>query len=245
MKQGWSRTEIAALVDGSIEDEAQAERLRRIVEIDPDAAAFASSIERSNQLLRGAFDAPMQESTPASIEAAIGLTPASSMTRQLWCRVPAWASTAAAASLALVIGIALGVRYAPHGDGRVGALGELAADAPIARALETLRSGETSKDGVQPTLTFHDSDGAVCREFEVVGELPSDLEMGVACRGDDGRWNVLTLTAGSNAEPTSQDYVPASGPAKNALDATLDAIGAGPPMSPQQELKLIRQGWAD
>ena len=92
-------------------------------------------------------------------------------------------------------------------------------------------------------LSFRDGAGRPCREFEVIGSLPEELEFGIACRNASGPWHVEIVVAAPQTEPGPQGFAPASGPAADALDAKLDALGAGPALSPEDEASLLRQGW--
>ena len=71
MTRSWSEEKIAALVDGSLEDEAEAEALRQLLERDPEARAYADQLRRANALLRDAYEVPADEPTPAAIQAAL------------------------------------------------------------------------------------------------------------------------------------------------------------------------------
>lgn len=248
MSRDWSEEKIAALIDGSIEDEQEAEALRRAIENDPEAKAYADRIERSNALLREAFDVPAEEPMPAAIEAAIHGEPGGEPGKVAVLRprrtARAWLPTAIAASVALVIGVSIGGFFSEPGERVIAALGDAPLDGPLHAALEALPSGSASPEGVQPMLTFRDGAGRACREFEVTGELPEALEFGIACRSPEGRWHVEIVVAAPETEPGPQGFAPASGPGSDALDAMLDALGATPAMSPEDEAALLEGGWS-
>lgn len=92
-------------------------------------------------------------------------------------------------------------------------------------------------------LTFKDAQGRYCREFEVNGDLPSELEFGIACRTEEEAWHVEIIVTAPQAKRGEDGFVPASGPGADALEAMLDALGAGLPLSPNNELQAIQGGW--
>ncbi len=243
MTKDWTEEKIAALVDGSLEDEAEATALRRVLETDPEARAYADAVRRSNELVREAFDAPADEPIPAGIQAAIFGEPGKVEVLRPRPRRAGWVPTAIAASLALAIGLAAGQYFAGTQQPPIVALGDAALDGPLHAALETLPSGAISDRGVQPMLSFRDGAGRPCREFEVIGDLPEELEFGIACRSDSGRWHVKIVVAAPETEPGPEGFAPASGPGADALAAMLDALGAGPALSPEDEASLLEQGW--
>ncbi len=234
---------IARLVDGSLEGDPREQEIRDLVANNPEAMAYAEQIERSNRLIRAAFEAPMREPMPAGIRATLFALPGKvAMLR----RPRVWVPTAIAASLVLAIGIGGGISLLPTPETQIVVLGDVAPDGPLHLALETLPSGSLSDAGVQPMLTFLDADGRACREFEVIGELPEELELGIACRQPAGGWHVeVVVTAPiADATPLGDGFAPASGgPADKTLEAMLDALGAGPTLSPDEEAALLQNGW--
>ncbi|MEL6576279.1 MAG: hypothetical protein AAFQ81_10350 [Pseudomonadota bacterium] len=235
---------IARLIDGSLAGDPREREIRDLVANDPDAMAYAEQIERSNRMIRAAFEAPMREPLPAGIRAAIFGQPGKVAVLR---RPSAWIPTAIAASLALAIGVGAGIAWlAPSSDGQIAVLGDVAPNSPLFAALETLPSGSLSAAGVQPMLSFYDQDGRACREFEVIGELPEELEFGIACREPTGVWHVEVVVAApiADATPVGDGFVPASGgPAEATLEMMLDALGAGPALGPEEEAALIDNGW--
>ena len=247
MSTEWSDAEIAAWVDGTLEGH-DAERIERIMAQDPKARAYAEKVWESNEQLRAAFGAPIDEPVPASIKGAILGAPGqvTALPRRRW--QAEWRPMALAASLALVIGAgAGGFLWTPEGSRMIAVLGDAPLEGPLHEALEGLPSGTLSTAGVRPMLTFRDQDGRACREFEVVGELPDDLEFGIACRqAPTGTWYVEMVVAAEVPENLPDTgFAPASGAAGDALDAMLDALGAGPAIGPDEEARLLGAGWSE
>ena len=244
MNRDWTEEKIAALIDGSLEDEQEAEALRRVLERDPEAQAYADALRQSNDLLREAFETPEDEETPAAIKAAIFGKPGKVETLRPKSTPSIWMPTAFAASLALAIGLAAGsLLFDQSAAPVIAKLGNAPLDGPLHAALESLPSGAVSPEGVQPMISFIDGEGRPCREFDVMRELPDELEFGIACRNPAGRWHVEIVVTAPVTEPGPEGYAPASGAGGDALNAMLDALGAGPALSPEEETELMLDEW--
>ncbi len=243
MTRDWSEEKIAALVDGSLEDEAEAAALRQVLEQDPEARAYAEQVARANALVREAFEIPAEEQTPAAIQAAIFGEADKVAVLKPRRRAAAWLPASIAACLALVIGLGVGSQFGGTPQRVIAALGNAPLEGPLHAALEGLPSGAISGAGVQPMLSFFDGAGRVCREFEVKGELPGELEFGIACRTPADRWHVEIVVAAPETEPGPEGFAPASGPGGHALDAMLDALGAGSALPPDAESALLDRSW--
>ncbi|MEL6768571.1 MAG: hypothetical protein AAFP17_15425 [Pseudomonadota bacterium] len=235
---------IARLVDGSLDGDPREQEIRELVASDADALAYAERIARSNRLIRAAFEEPLREPMPAGIRATLFALPGKVAVLR---RPRVWIPTAIAASLALALGVGGGLSLlAPPPAAKIAVLGDAVPGGPLHRALETLPSGSLSGAGVQPMLTFLDGTGRACREFEVIGELPEDLELGIACRQPTGVWHVEIVVAApiADAVPYGEGYAPAAGgPAETTLEAMLDALNAGATLTPDEEAALLRGGW--
>ena len=148
---------------------------------------------------------------------------------------------ALAASLALALGLAGGlVLSRATGDGGEGGLRIAALDSPgIVRALETLPSGQRQalEGGEVATIaSFRNADGEFCREFEV-DRARRDTLVSVACRTETG-WKTRFVVLAAGSQGTG--YAPAS--ALETLDAYLTGIGAGAPLSLEEEAAVLEAG---
>ncbi len=243
MSQDWTQEEIAALVDGSLEDEARAAQLRDILATDPEAQAYAGRLRALNHALMQAFETPVAEPIPAAIGAAIdGPTLPARVERQRAWR-QSWIPVAMAASVALVIGLNFDRFFGPSEPGGITTVGLAAQESTLHLALETFASGTGTEDGIFPILTFRDGTGRPCREFETTNELADELLFGIACRTDAERWDVEIVVSAPRGETDARGYVPASGPAADILDTMLDTLGAGPTLAPEFEAELLENGW--
>jgi hypothetical protein len=255
-KPSFSEERIAAFVDGSIDDPAEAEAIARAIEADPEVRAVAERVERSNALLREAFAAPLSEGVPPAIAAAIASAGTGSTAPRAGSAVVAfrrrvrpavWVPTAAAAAVALALGFG-GIFDERAGDAPVLALGPVPEGAPLHRALEALPAGSRSAEGIEPLLSFRDGAGRPCREIEAapIGAIPA---FAIACRAPEGGWTVeaLATVAAPDAPPGGEGGAirPASGGAEgDPLASALDRLGAGPALAPAEEARLIARGWS-
>jgi len=239
MTADWTEARIAALIDGSVEDPAEAARLAEAIATDPEAAAAARRIEALNAALRKTYPLPETEPMPAAIAAAIHGAPGK-VTALPRRRRPRMAALALAASLLLAVGV--GAVIWPKQDGRdIAGLVPVVAD--LHRALETLPSGQISAQGVQPMLSFRDGAGRICREFERLAE-GGPVARAIACRTGDGRWQVEgRVDLADAAAPADDGYLPADGTDGATLDPVLDRLQAGPPLTPEAEAALIGSDW--
>jgi len=220
-----------------------AERARR----DPDLARRLARFTRTRDLLRAAGAARSENPLPEGFEArmsdaiaachATGNKVTSRGARRT-ARGPrsAWLPAAAAACLALAVGLAGGYRLGQPGapEGVAGGLARL--DGGVAEALASLPSGETARldDGreIAPVASFEGAGGALCREFELSAE--GRRTVSIACAGENGwslRFAMDTGGAGRDA------YAPASSP--EVLEAYYMSSGASAPLSPEAEAEAL------
>lgn len=232
----WSKIEIAAYHDGELAPE-DAARVARVIEENPEAAAWLEALRRSDALLREAFAAPAQEYAPAAMAEAIDAATGRVFRFRRRKRGGGWEPAALAASIALVVGLGVGATlFAPAAPERP-ALDVGPTGAAVAAALETAPSG-AAEAGVRPLASFEVGDG-VCREFETT----SADATGIACR-ESGGWRVVGLFDRAPERPAgAEGYAPAAGAGPDAASILLDTFGAGPALGPAEEADRIARGW--
>lgn len=238
---------LMALADGEL-DPARAQALRHAVAADPALQARLHRFEETRRLLGGlrvAGDTPAEDPLAAMIRAAVRPDPGTAPPIPAVApprlgaagqRPPAPANLnrrpwlAAAASAAIV---ALGLGWwnwagAPAQPGFTAA--ELA-------ALDGLPSGQVQvlEGGAELAMiaSFRASDGGLCREYETAHA--TERRVVLACRGAEG-WAERFAAV---AQDGGQDYRPASGAA--TIDAAIAAIGAGAPLTPEDEAAALRE----
>lgn len=113
-------------------------------------------------------------------------------------------------------------------------------------ALDTIPSNtrELDKEGdIRPLLSVRDSDGRICRQYEIVGRNKGP--QGLACRENDGDWRIRVLTGGADQSATTRN---ASQGESDALDGVVGSVVKALPgrseLTPVEEEFLIEKGWA-
>jgi hypothetical protein len=248
MKSGLSDETLMAYADGQLSD-AEARDIDRALVTDLDARARVDAFVQSRKALAGAFDDIMDE-PPAHLLAAIesggkvvSIRPAAATARSA-PRTGFW-PTAMAASIALAIGLAggFGLRGVTTEEATTPVLaqgGRLALSDDVAAALDRTpslaRAEIAGAATIVPVLSFRAGDGALCREFELSGG--EARATGIACRRDEA-WRLEALVAGGSAS-AGEDFAPASGADEKTLERVLQRLGAGDPLSADDEAALLR-----
>jgi hypothetical protein len=206
-------------------------------------AVFSRTRDILGELARARPLEPLSPALGARVEEALrAARPAQSETVVPFPRrtvaAPAYRPMAAAAALALAVGVAGGFLVSQAmGARETGGLSIAALDVPgIPDALDTLPSGErvAIADGeVAAIASFLNADGELCREFEF-DRTGRDTVVSVACRTAEG-WDPRLAIVAPAADETG--YAPAS--SLETLDAYLGAIGAGAPLTPEEEAAAL------
>ncbi|MFN3718318.1 MAG: hypothetical protein ACK4UW_05360 [Rhizobium rhizophilum] len=218
------------------EDEALAERL----------AVFMDTRESLAETMKPLIDEPVPEALQASLASAIAAArekqtappeadetvvafrqraPSPLVTRSTGSSMSSpWAMALAASFVGIVVGL---------GGFLLGQSSAIAPEAPsvaVNEALETLPSGGdralSDAESLHMIASFRDAEGHLCREYE--RKAADAVTTAVACHGPAGWQTRIALT-----NPVAEGYVPAS--TTDTLDAFLSGIGAGAPLSPQEE----------
>lgn len=236
---------LMAYVDDEL-DARQRLEVEAALETDAEARELVAQFRRSAEILGTGLNGVLDQPVPQRlVDAARGKSGrvVALQHRRPWIEKAGLPGLAAAASVLLVVGIAVGRLWV---DESAGGMTMAAAD-PLQRALEQGESGSTWHDdglgtSVTPMLTFRSADGRPCREFERQGD---GLEVfGVACRNKEGRWIAqieVQQKLLTDASPNGA-YLPASGGTDPVSDV-LDALGAGPALTVEEEKRLLEAGW--
>lgn len=238
---GYDDETLMAFADGELDDERSAE-IEAALGADPGLADRVAALAGARALVRE-LHAPLADlPVPKELEARVaamaagkpaGATVTNLASRRRTSRSTLWPMAMAASVAALVAG-PLGFLLQPGAErGEAVAVAE-PLPAALSAVLDRLASGasETLAGGarIEAIASFRDPAGGLCREFEI--ERDAAL-VAVACRsGDD--WRVAFAVSA----PSDGGYAPAS--SMDALDAYLDAVSAGPPLSPEEEAAALR-----
>ena len=227
-------TMLMAYADGEL-DAATAARVEAALEQDETLAERLGLFLSTRNALRSAFDPPPPVS-PALEAAVRAMAAPAPQVVSLSARRAAragWVPAVAAACLALVVG--LGAGWGLRGPVAPDAAPGLALAEGVPGVLASLASGQSLDlpDGHRVTVlaSFEDANGTFCREIAQDGA--GGAVLAVACRSADA-WELrFALAAGSGGDA----YRPASAP--EALDAWLEATGAGAPLAPDAEAAAL------
>jgi hypothetical protein len=249
MKRAISDELLMAFADGELALQEQEEIEAALAEDELLAERLAVFMETRNELqrvMKPLIDEPVPAALQASLAAAVLTTrqnpsaiPEQPETVVSFRQRASSASTGrpAASTITAPWGMALAASFVGIAVGLGGfLLGQSTASAPVgtksalSEALETLPSGGdrtlSGAENLHMIASFRDAEGHFCREYEL--KTANAVTTAVACHGAAG-WQ--TRFALSN--PVAEGYVPAS--TEETLDAFLAAIGAGAPLSPDQE----------
>ncbi|HJR70117.1 MAG TPA: hypothetical protein VKA43_08775 [Gammaproteobacteria bacterium] len=235
----------ALLDDALLPDDAT--ELRRRLDREPALRSRLAALEQANTAVRKAYVDVVNEPLPASVLDALTLPGENVVAFRprrplLMTLLP----LAAAATIALVIGMSVGVRLGPGGSpdaaGLVAEAGVVAPGTPLFAALDSLPSAATQAVGAgviaTPRLTFGANDGGYCRLVDLTSERSTTEAL--ACRRDD-EW-LLEMVVFVERAPRDGVYRPASGPSP-AIEAAVDSLIEGEPLDAAAERAVIGRGW--
>jgi hypothetical protein len=146
-------------------------------------------------------------------------------------RVPAWSLAAAPAAIVLLAVLAggLAVPHPGRGDGM---------KTDLSAALEGAASGKDAAVAtVRPVLTFSSKSAGWCRQVEV-RHANRQVSHALACRSEDGKWNVVSSTP-----PGPAGFAPAGADRRKAIDDLATSMMRGDPLSAEAEAALIARHW--
>ncbi len=258
---------LMAYADGELDPQVSAQ-VRAALADDPAARERVRLYRRTTQLLRQAYDAPLHEPVPETLLEGVdprGDAGEAGEVVHLASRKAAdgWsvrrAALPLAASLALVIGTAVGYRLQPDADSALvtgnSLAGRIALESPLHRVLETKTSGEplewATDDGAsaraQAQLTFKSPQGRYCRQYRVsvTGAAQAGATAGIACRSSEGGWHseiVVSVPADVDAPPRDS-FVAAGGRGIEALDRFIEPMMVDPALGAAEESRAIDLGW--
>ena len=240
---------LSALIDGALPS-GEADALRARIAREPELAARLDAMERANRAVRDAYSGVADEPLPERVLELLHAPRARAAdvvdiaARRKRRALPAWLPHAAAASVALAIGLGLGSTLSRRSDdvpgGLLAATGSVAQNSPLHELLESAPSGEPRElDGAtaEARFTFRAQGGNWCREIAV--SSGTSRNAAVACRRDGG-WRIdLVGVEAAGGEV----YRPAGGdtPLREAVDALIE----GEPLEPDAERALVERGWAN
>ncbi len=236
---------ITAFLDGHMVDDEMVD-FEAAMNADPALADAVARFGANDDLLRGAFDEPMQQGVGDALLAKMGLadTGAANVANISVARKskavandnsPGWRRWRwpAAGSIAAAMVAAVMMQTSPIAE----------PGAQFAQAMETLPSGQIARlakgEAVEPLLTFKAGDGRFCREFSRSGPQAAT---GIACRSNAG-WAVVANATGATALGNSGQIETAAGADNSALTGAYVRLNGSDPLDSEAEKALIANGW--
>ena len=241
----WNDTEIHAYVDGEL-DAASSARLEADSRSDPALAGRIAEQRKLRTELRAEFDRVLDEPIPQRLRDALaGPEPGAAVTpigaahrdagraaRAVWS-VREWTAIAATLAVGIFVGIVAsrGANELPFETQQ----DRLVAADYLDTALSTQLAGAAAQDAaVRIGLSFRTIDGEYCRTFALRTGTG-----GLACRREQ-RWSVELLDA---VEPGTDGFRQASSALSPAMLSAINALGAGEPLTADQERRQLESGW--
>jgi hypothetical protein len=237
---------LVAYVDDQLDD-AQRAMVSATLDRDPPLCRRAEEMRLARDLLREAFPLQPAATVPVRIleaEKRLAAACAQHLPRARRAVRVNLKYVVAAAVVLCAVGAATYLAWRAGGE-RAGALatavGPIDPGNPLHGLLESTPSAQivnvTEHDAaLRAILTFRAKDGRICREFEIVAR--SGASTGVACRGD-GHWRTEVLLSTAAAPPSSQYYTPAAGSEDAGIDAVVDRLIQGDPLSVEEEAQVL------
>jgi len=250
---------IMAYVDGELEEDLS-RQVKEAIEKRPELLQQAQMFRDSGTMLKGVYDSPLHETIPERlIKTVKGSRQESPWLRirnllRSFMQIPTWLPAHGVAFiLILLFGGAMGYLGSGMISPRNGSFPFLLTSEGFSRGMERTISGQTfTLDGrsiqVTPIATFVDKSGRYCRQYELMSKKGGRIKVaqGVAFRKQSGTWQmwifVVSESHGSSTNTRNNTYVPAAGK-DDSFDQMIDQVMAAPPFTPQQEKKIINEGW--
>lgn len=237
---------LMAYADGELAPEQAAAVEARLAH-DPAAQRALEIFVATGGWVRHAFDGALHERVPDHLVTAIGQQPAATILpfRRVGI-APAGRfvlPNALAAGLALLLGLGAGywLNLPEPGPG-----GGLLAELDSATVQELAERGTAARQvaigggarTAEILATFQAADGRWCRELALVGA--ENVATAILCRSADAGWLPAAYLARQPGE--ADGFAPAAGEPDPA-DVLGAALGAGTPLTPEEERRLIETGW--
>lgn len=234
-----------ALVDGQLAPAEVPGLVQELARNAPLVAELQEYLAMSRGRIAAAYAAKSDEPVPAWLVDTVRRQPVSSLSplrpprfgrgllRGLLRRlqVPVWSLATASALAVLLAVLWLGIMGQDAGRSGIAMAG-------LGAALERTESGkDAALVTLRPVLTFNSKAAGWCRQFDVrYGN--TQVSHGLACRGEDGQWSVVSATA---ARTTG--LMPAGADRRKVIDDLVTSMLRGEPLSQVDEATAIGRGW--
>lgn len=246
-QSSWGNVEIHAYVDGVLDPDTSA-RLEADSRSD---AALAARIAQQRELrtrLRAEFDRVLEEPVPqrlhevlagpgsGAVVTPIGVARKAGVptARPVWS-LREWGTLAATLAFGAVLGSFL---FSSSSGLPIEIVeGRLVASGYLDTALSTQIAGTTEGVPARVDISFRAAGGEYCRTFAL-----RTGARGLACRRD-GRWSVELLDGAAAPASETGGFRQASSVLSPAMLGAMTALGAGDPLTAEEEQQRLGSGW--
>ena len=249
---------IMAYVDGELE-EKQADEIRKAIEKNPEALKRVKIFSDSAAMLKGIYDAPINEAVPERLIKTVKNNQTDKMISRIrdflnsFLRIQSWpAAYGMSLFLALLFGIGGGDLTFNMISLKSDSYTMMLTGKEFGQGLETTISGQsfTLADHaikVTPVATFQNKARRYCRQYEVLTSQnkQNNFSQGIACRNQSGKWQtcvyITSIPFETSTIEQNTNYIPAG--MNELIDDITDRLMTSPPMTRKQEAELISKGW--
>ena len=125
--------------------------------------------------------------------------------------------------------------------------GEVFASNGLRQALELTPNGKRSVGGrtvnyIVPLLTFKDKQKRFCREYDMAVAKGSHFS-GVACRSQDGHWQIQLHVVTKSSAASSETFSPASNGAVEIVELMSEQMRVGKALNKSEVETSLKTGW--
>lgn len=246
-QSSWNDEAIHAYVDGVLDADASA-RLEADSRGDAVLAERIAGQRALRTLLRAEFDPVLQEPVPQRLRDALdrpapgaAFTPIGAARRESTRARPVWSTREwGAIAATLVLGVLVG-QIAFHRSSGLPietVQGGLVAAGVLETALSDQLAGAAPEGAAARIgLSFRAASGEYCRTFGLQTGAG-----GVACRRK-GRWSVEVLDGAAEPPGAPGGFRQASSALSPAMLGAINALGAGDPLTAEEERQRLGSGW--
>lgn len=243
---------LSAYLDGELSGEELA-LVENALATDPAAKKRFSELRRSDEMVNVLASAIDDEPFPVELEELLETSTKNSDNGNVVAfaqknRNPAinrWALPLAA-SIALAVGFAGGGVFNPFGSSNPASdqLAAIVPGNPLHDLLEDTASGQRlmmdGKLSGEVRLTFIDDKDRPCREYSLQSE--DEASQAVACREDDGKWNV-ELAARTEPQRANDDGFSTASSGNEIFGSAVNQMMASDALDSESEQRMISRSW--
>lgn len=251
MTTRFNDDQLSAFIDGELEPDQQ-KVIERALAQDPELGERVRQLKHVDRLIVEAYseieNSPMPEGLMNLLQVPVASERASEAKNVVDFPTTSvspkktFGISAVAASVALMIGVAIGslLDRDDNATKDLLAFGSIIQpDSDFYSTLESQASGtskSTSFGNISVILSFKSKSGEFCREFALAED--SQSARALACRTSNG-WEMRLASFSSQSQPSAGEYIPASAAEDQAFADALSLMMAEDALSLEDELQML------